>query len=257
MSQDGILTDPVHALADMLAETEPIIIKRLHWVYKQIGPDVTRALLIATNVIEQNGGLFIRSGTRRKTKGGVFFELTRRYFINIKQRKNARSLISKKKRRKRPMRGFAPAGPNKVRFRKKGQPMKPIDAVAFHEAIRIAFTIFPEAARLLKVGGNQTDKVLILHFAFPDVATSAYADLIQELMNATHWRVHIYPRPNQKSLMDVAQEYIAVALHGTPSVRPQDKTVTVRCTDEPPNLDMVRVKFADETGWQLTIKIIK
>jgi len=46
-------------------------------VLRTLGPDRTRAVLTETLTCEANGGMLTKDGTRRRTLGGVFFQLAR------------------------------------------------------------------------------------------------------------------------------------------------------------------------------------
>ena len=64
----------VEHLAAMLQEPN---VPLLQQVFVALGPDRTAALLAATLEVEAHGGMLVRNGTRRRTPGGVFFQLVR------------------------------------------------------------------------------------------------------------------------------------------------------------------------------------
>ena len=67
----------VAALANRLRETEPEPIAQLARICACMEPAHVLRLVRRVEAIERNGGMLIQDGTRRKTKGGVFFYLAR------------------------------------------------------------------------------------------------------------------------------------------------------------------------------------
>ncbi len=61
-------------LAEALQEPEKTLLAR---VLRQLGQERCAAILADTLAVESNGGMLIKSGARRRTPGGVFFELTK------------------------------------------------------------------------------------------------------------------------------------------------------------------------------------
>jgi len=64
----------VDTLAEVLQEPNRPLLGQ---VLRTLGPDRTRAVLTATLQCEANGGMRTTDGTRRRTPGGVFFQLVR------------------------------------------------------------------------------------------------------------------------------------------------------------------------------------
>jgi hypothetical protein len=65
----------VEKLAEVLQESNVVLLKQ---VLKILGPDRTRTVLTETLDCEANGGMLTRDGTRRRSPGGVFFQLVRK-----------------------------------------------------------------------------------------------------------------------------------------------------------------------------------
>jgi hypothetical protein len=63
-------------IAEALGETEKIPRQQLGYIVHRCGIAFAEAILAQVWEVEANGGMFIRSGQRRRTPGGVFFELT-------------------------------------------------------------------------------------------------------------------------------------------------------------------------------------
>jgi hypothetical protein len=61
-------------LAEALQEPEKTLLAR---VLRQLGQERCAAILADTLAVESNGGMLIKSGARRRTPGGVFFELVK------------------------------------------------------------------------------------------------------------------------------------------------------------------------------------
>jgi len=73
------MTDAEHALAkgiaDTLDETEPEPRRRIARVVLVLGAARAEALIARAQAIEEAGGSWVRDGSRRRTPGGVFFEV--------------------------------------------------------------------------------------------------------------------------------------------------------------------------------------
>jgi hypothetical protein len=64
----------VDHLADVLQEPKVALLRQ---VLRTLGADRCAALLADTRTCETNGGLRTKDGTRRRTPGGVFFQLVK------------------------------------------------------------------------------------------------------------------------------------------------------------------------------------
>lgn len=64
-------------LAEYLRETDLKPRVQIHRMIRLCGVDFVQALVDETNRLEKEGGLMLPDGTRRRTKGGVFFHLAR------------------------------------------------------------------------------------------------------------------------------------------------------------------------------------
>jgi hypothetical protein len=74
MSQE----DAVAAIAEKLGEKDAIPLKQIGQVIEALGEARTMQLLSETMEIEAGGGMTVADGTRRRSKGGVFFHLVRK-----------------------------------------------------------------------------------------------------------------------------------------------------------------------------------
>ncbi len=65
-------------LAEALGETEATPLWHLYRVVCELGGEAVVDLLRETLEVEQAGGMLTRDGSRKRTRGGVFFELAKR-----------------------------------------------------------------------------------------------------------------------------------------------------------------------------------
>ena len=76
-SKGGIDPQLVQGIAAELGETEDvaqILIKR---IVRTLGEERTRELVRHAKVVEEQGGMLVPDGSRRRTLGGVFFKLAK------------------------------------------------------------------------------------------------------------------------------------------------------------------------------------
>ena len=67
-------------VAEVLEETHKATKFQLALIVQALGADVVKALLKETLQIEQNGGVMLPDGSRRRTPGGVFFDLVKKRY---------------------------------------------------------------------------------------------------------------------------------------------------------------------------------
>ncbi len=88
----------VQAIAQTLGETDRAVLAQLRRALRVLGSDVTQALVAETQQIEAQGGMLTKDGSRRRSPGGVFFQLVlqrvssrdRWFVFRHDQRRNAR-----------------------------------------------------------------------------------------------------------------------------------------------------------------------
>lgn len=73
----------VQSVADMLGETKQHAYWRLHLIVRVLGAPRVVLLLKETLQVEQQGGLMVLNGSRRRTPGGVFFFLAKQQYGDI------------------------------------------------------------------------------------------------------------------------------------------------------------------------------
>ncbi len=64
-------------IATQLGETEPEPLQHLYRAVRHLGEDRARELVTQALMVEENGGMMVPDGSRRRTVGGVFFHLVR------------------------------------------------------------------------------------------------------------------------------------------------------------------------------------
>lgn len=69
--------DAVEKIAKTLGESEEIPLKQIGQILESIGEERTMQLIAETLEIESKGGLMVPDGSRRRSPGGVFFNLVR------------------------------------------------------------------------------------------------------------------------------------------------------------------------------------
>jgi hypothetical protein len=78
--------DTVSLIAKALGEVEEIPLTQIAGVVRVLGDDVASSLLKETLDIEAKGGQLLADGTRRRSPGGVFFQLARKR-LPVEERK--------------------------------------------------------------------------------------------------------------------------------------------------------------------------
>jgi hypothetical protein len=66
-------------IVQTLGETNPRVIDQIFRLIRFLGVEQAQALFAETQQTEANGGMMLPDGSRRRTPGGVFFQLARKY----------------------------------------------------------------------------------------------------------------------------------------------------------------------------------
>jgi len=82
-----------------------------------------------------------------------------------------------------------------------------------NEARELALSMFPDEARLRKVGMNIQRKRLLLSFDFPQAAQRLYAATIEDLIDQSGWDVKVRPQVNQQALSIALNELLPNGAH--------------------------------------------
>lgn len=75
----------INHISKILGESNEPVIMTINRIVKRIGADCALQILSETQRIQANGGLLVKDGSRRRTSGGVFFFLVKK-FLNSEQR---------------------------------------------------------------------------------------------------------------------------------------------------------------------------
>lgn len=124
-----------------------------------------------------------------------------------------------------------------------------------HEAMQVAQRMLSQLAGYQKVGADASTGSLLPRFHFPLAAQAKYADIFQELEARTGWHVSLNPATNQQALAEMARHVLppGVSCDGTPSLYPQQQKVSVHYVGsaEDEAIEQAKLRFLEETGWQL------
>jgi hypothetical protein len=69
--------DPVTTITESLKESDELPRKQIAEIVEILGPELALSLLAETRRVQDEGGIEVRDGTRRRTDGGVFFSLAK------------------------------------------------------------------------------------------------------------------------------------------------------------------------------------
>ena len=129
-----------------------------------------------------------------------------------------------------------------------------------NEARELALSLFPEDARLRKVGMDIHRNRLLLSFDFPQAAQRLYDEYIEELMELSGWDVQVRPQVNQGALAVALDELLpeGATLTKSPSYY-MDKREVIATID---NIDDEQIRdlqqdFVRETDFKLSITAAK
>ncbi|MBE0695773.1 MAG: MBL fold metallo-hydrolase, partial [Anaerolineaceae bacterium] len=128
-----------------------------------------------------------------------------------------------------------------------------------NQALVLANSAFPPAARLRKAGYRLNDHVLTLTFDFPDVARERFVDQISGLEEASAWRVEITPEANQGALFALVRELLPsdCQIIKGPALYRQNRQVAATIsglpTGESRSLAAAQERFRQESGFDLNI----
>ena len=73
----GVDPQVVQSIAAELGETEDVARMLIKRIVRTLGEERTRELVRHAKVIEEQGGMMLPDGSRRRTLGGVFFKLAK------------------------------------------------------------------------------------------------------------------------------------------------------------------------------------
>jgi hypothetical protein len=262
-------TTMAYNLARMLGETEPTVLHKLIRIVEQLGTTFVSEVLEETQQVQQQGGMLVADGSRRRTPGGVFFHLVRKRLKQEGRKADLHDLFPPREPTLPPpttaLQRTPPPVP-KIRPRRRiaGQTparMQPVE----HRPPPDQKTIFRILENHL---GNPPDlyKRTIKHnevklaFLFPPVARDRYQAAITAAAEEARVTITIVPYAHQGALTETAHNVLPESLNVTKtSVYQDEEILRVRCTthttipDE--ELDAARDAFTAQTGWSLDIEL--
>ena len=135
------------------------------------------------------------------------------------------------------------------------KPWRPPDRTRTHaELEQVVRDAFP-GADLLKVGLRMIDRTILVRAAFPKPFLARYANRIPGLEAVTGWRVQVPTEPNHDRLAGLALSLLPAGWQpGTPSLRSDTETVTVKCERwDAAAFPALRERFQAESGFALVV----
>ena len=138
-----------------------------------------------------------------------------------------------------------------------GRDSAPAARLEPNQALALANSHFPAAARLRKSGYRLADHVLILNFDFPDSARAAYAGHIADLEKRSGWTLEVIPETNQAALNALVREVLPEdwQIVKGPAIHRDQKRVAVTVAAKVYEIASVMKVFAETSGWELTLTI--
>lgn len=140
-----------------------------------------------------------------------------------------------------------------------GQPGSTRARMDQHKAIQTAQSILRDRPGYLKVGAEPGRWMLHARFHFPEIARQRYAALFADIESRTGWQVQVADGVHQEALAQMARSVLPAGLvpAGTLSIYHAQQAVLIQCKGEAPQEAVLAAqqRFAEETGWQLTITV--
>ena len=126
-------------------------------------------------------------------------------------------------------------------------------------ALQIAQRLLRNLNGYVKVGAEPARFLLHARFHFPEVARRRYSAHFGEIEIQTGWQVRVQDGVHQEALAEMARRVLPEGLSplSTPSLYLQQEAVLLQCSGEAAQEAVLAAqeRFADETGWQLTITV--
>lgn len=274
------LTSMIVRLAEALGETEPEPVQQIARIVERLGPAYAHELLQETQRIEREGGLMVRDRSRRRTPGGVFFQVTRqRLEEEGRQDELAVLFEAQMRRRAATQQAFvpppAPAPVQSIRPRKRlrretAPPARRASLVDREAVLQRMIRPRPDQATILATLerhlGSPPDLyrrsvdprkgTVTLCFYFPTIANERYSAAIAAAAGDAGVDITIAPQPHQGALRDAVRAELPPGLTATRiAIHHEQQLVRVRVHGEatPDECQGAAANFCTKTGWQLDI----
>jgi Cft2 family RNA processing exonuclease len=112
---------------------------------------------------------------------------------------------------------------------------------------------------LYMVGADEKRKVLWLHFQFPEVARTRFAEVFAQITQETGWEVAVREQVQKRALFERAVSLLppTLTLTGKKAVRASERTLQLTCQGQISSneLEVLQARFQEETGWSLDLII--
>ncbi len=121
---------------------------------------------------------------------------------------------------------------------------------------------FPPAARLRKIGYRLAERVLVLTFDFPDMATVAFADVIRETEDKSGWVVEVTAEANQGALGTLVNEMLPTGwkVKKGPSIHREERRIAATVLPDAEAASDVLAdlcaRYVETTGYTLDITLM-
>jgi hypothetical protein len=265
-------------IAAALGETQPEPVAQIRRIIQHLGEAYARDMLAETLRIEEQGGMLVKSGKRRRTPGGIFFWLVRQRLVEEGREEELQTIFPAMSAPAASSSASQPpaiAQPIRPRKKRAGyhRPRQRTTIVNRTEALERMMQPRPDQATILAAiehwlesppglyrrSINPDTGAVTLFFHFPDVALQHYGELLAAAAEAAGVPISIAPQPHQGALIEAAREALPAELHllRTPSLRFEQHTVRVTCAGNASEqvLAEARQQFQEQTGWSLVIDI--
>lgn len=277
-------------IAAALGEHDDLPREQIRRIVRHLGSAYASELLAETQAIEEQGGMLVSDGSRRRTPGGIFFWLTRQRLQREGRKDDLRAIFPPRPSGPPPRPSGPPprrssppplpdtppiVGQGRPRKKRAGyeRPRRRPDTINREEALHRLTQARPNQASILETLESHLGQppdlyrrsvdpesgAVTLAFHFPQVAQQRYADALEAAAAAAGVPIHIAPQPHQGALMQAAREVLPPGLTPlrAPSLLFEHTQVEVICSGE---ADDVAVQAAQEqlhatTGWRLDIQV--
>jgi Cft2 family RNA processing exonuclease len=125
------------------------------------------------------------------------------------------------------------------------------------QAIEYAGQLLRGEPSLYMVGADDKRKVLWLHFQFPEVARTRFAEVLARITQETGWSAHVRKFVHKRALFEMAVGLLPpqLSIIGKKVVREEERTLQLTCQGQISSneLEVLQARFREETGWSLDL----
>lgn len=133
-----------------------------------------------------------------------------------------------------------------------GKRMDPATAL---NVVRDELGAYPRFARCGAEGLEGDQPALVIFFDYPDAVTAEERERIAaDIQEKTGWQVQFSDSVRQDQMVQLARTLLGGTLRANPSIRQQEKQLVVDYPEPPADLQHIRQRFREETGYALVLK---